>query len=431
MGGFLNVMKNMMNWTPQGSPEWAQVQSAKRGQQQLDLQKEQQFRQNQEADQAFAEHMQSLGARPVINGVVKEDQMMPDIPGIGGGGQTFQTIRKGGEGGRTVVPHKTAEGETVQWELPTMEEQIRRQMLGQQAIAQGRAQGTAAAKQTDLQTRGVRLGDVFDADTIKRYGLNPEYRDLPENIKAMMPADIRGVTSTTNAQTRADASTANAQTRADTAKTVEQMREDAQKQRDDAMNQFKAGQNQTKLDYQDRWQKARAAISGNAQSNINNRTNLRLFDADQKQHSKLLDDAFKEQQKAFAGQALLDTQETTGLLGGKSTEPAVKDGEEFTDPWSGKKMTMNYAQRLRLKNALGESQAQVASLKQRADAIAQKRGLNSLPAGTGGDQTGGGGAAATSATVRVKTGDGRTGTIPKDKLDAAKKADPKLQVITQ
>ncbi|HLG99819.1 MAG TPA: hypothetical protein VKX49_26150 [Bryobacteraceae bacterium] len=333
--------------------------------------------------------MQQLGARPVINGVVKDEQTIPEGPGIIGGGQSFSVIRKAGEDGRTVANHKTAEGDTVQWEIPTMEEQIRRQMLlgapqraaavqqaGDlaQAQARGRGAGESATRAADLQARGVRLGDVFDADTIKKYGMNPDYRDLPENIKTMFPADIRGVATTTGAGIRAD-----------TQKTVAQMRADAAQRLQDAKEQFQAEQNAQKLDYQNRWQQARAAISGDAQSNINNRTQLRLFDADQKQHSTLLDNAFKEEQRALSAQALLDTQETTGMLGQKTSQPAVNDGEEFTDPWSGKKLTMNYAQRLRLKNALGESLAQVASLKERAAAIANKRGLNN-PGASGSGQ---------------------------------------------
>ena len=57
------------------------------------------------------------------------------------------------------------------------------------------------------------------------------------------------------------------------------------------------------------------------------------------------------------------------------------DGAEVADPFSGRKFTMNLAQRMRLKNAIGQSQQQVNSWQQRAADIEQRFNLPAPGAG--------------------------------------------------
>jgi len=105
---------------------------------------------------------------------------------------------------------------------------------------------------------------------------------------------------------------------------------------------------------------------------------LRQFDSNQSQHGKLLDQTYKESQKQLEAAALLDQQNGVG------------NGEEFTDPWSGKKMTMNIAQRLRIGNALRSSQQQVSDWQNRAGQIEQRFGVNATPSGAGATPASGG-----------------------------------------
>ena len=88
---------------------------------------------------------------------------------------------------------------------------------------------------------------------------------------------------------------------------------------------------------QDAWQKARTSISANTSTNLNNRVLLQQFDGQQKLHGLLTDQAYKETQRQLEAQALLDPKAGT------------QDGEEFTNPFTGKKGTMNGAMRIVLK----------------------------------------------------------------------------------
>ena len=234
-------------------------------------------------------------------------------------------------------------------------------MAAAQAEAQGRTAGITAA------TPMVPTTPQYNAEN----NLPPGMTQMPVGSainlsRATVPAGYRRDASEYGADTRAGASEYGADARAKSAADVAALRSKSNAELADAKQQFEAYQNQLRLNYQDRWQAARNAVASNTQNSFYNRQLLRQFDSNEQQHAKLLDQTYKEQQKQLEAGALLDQAR------------GVTDGEEFTDPWSGKKMTMNYAQRLRLQNGLNASQAQVADLKNRAGLIEQRFGVNSV-----------------------------------------------------
>jgi len=234
-------------------------------------------------------------------------------------------------------------------------------MAAAQAEAQGRTAGTTAA------TPMVPTTPQYNAEN----NLPPGMTQMPVGSainlsRATVPAGYRRDASEYGADTRAGAPEYGADSRAKSAADVAALRSKSNSELADAKQQFEAYQNQLRLNYQDRWQAARNAVASNTQNSFYNRQLLRQFDSNEQQHAKLLDQTYKEQQKQLEAGALLDQAR------------GVTDGGEFTDPWSGKKMTMNYAQRLRLQNGLNASQAQVADLKNRAGQIEQRFGVNSV-----------------------------------------------------
>lgn len=351
--------------------------ASKQAQAQADQLKEQQdLRNQQNADEDYANHIQQLGGKFVHNNTVKDDLPMPD-----GTVQPGGLLRKADP--ERIVKHKTADGETIQWELPTTDSQIARAAaLAQQqqsanapvrattaaetatntqnterAKLTGEGQGKTAAAQEDLSKRGIPLGPGEAAS----YGL-PEATTAvtPETAsglsKVITPANIRSTGLKDRTQIQADQ-------RASTAQAVQQMKD---------------AQEQEKLTHQDAWNRltnqTRSSIATQGESGKNSRTMQRIG-VDQKLHGQALDQAYQEEQKQLQAQALIDEKTEPGAVYGTNTTQATPDGQDFIDPFSGKKMTMNYGQRLRLKNALQASQAQSAALRARAGDIATKYNL--------------------------------------------------------
>jgi hypothetical protein len=242
-------------------------QRIRQGQQELELRKQQDFRTAQQADQEFHQHMVEMGALPVINGMVKETEQMPDLTaqppsGIPGAGVAATPVTA--SGGLTIVRKanpaltqkwKDATGDQVAYELPSPDSQRWRQMMAiradaqrqsAQAEAQGRATGTEQAQQ-DFRNR---FGMSLTPDQEDQYGVPPGQKWLPSEV--------------TNLATRYNL-VRGAQTRTEGAGDRERMRIDAQKQLQDLKDQFQNEQNQRRLEYQDSWNKARAAVSGNTQ----------------------------------------------------------------------------------------------------------------------------------------------------------------------
>ena len=104
--------------------------------QQLDLQKQQQRRQQEQSDIDFVQHMRDMGAIPIYPGsnAVKRDLTLPNGETIPGG-----LLDKAGSDGRQVVTHTGANGDKLQFELPSPDEQINfhAQRLANQFAAEG------------------------------------------------------------------------------------------------------------------------------------------------------------------------------------------------------------------------------------------------------------------------------------------------------
>jgi hypothetical protein len=330
-------------------------QRLRQGQQEIDLQKQQQQRADQQADMDFHQHMVELGAQPIINGMIKEPVDMPPLtaqPAQGTPGSPAAQPPVTASGGMTIV-RKADPANTVAYELPSVGSQIWRQTMAARAQANAQAQGQLSQSEAQGRTTGTeqaqqdfrnRFGMSLTPDLEDQYGVPPGQKWLPSEVAnlAMRYNLVRG-----------------AETRNQGAEDRTQMRIDAQKQLQDIKDQFQDEQNQRKLDYQSSWNKARTAIAGNTQNSLNARAQMNLLDRSQREHGQLLDNVYKETQKQLGAQALLDPNMTP-------------DGTEVADPFSGRKFTMNMAQRFRLKNAIGQSQQQVGSWQQRAADIEQQ-----------------------------------------------------------
>ena len=441
MGG---VFQNIVDAFSPGGIRGQQHQRFEEG-----LQQQQQDRANQDADQAFHKHMLDMGARPVVNGAVHNDLTLPDGRVIEGG------LLEKADPARFIP---TGKDKTVGWQSPTEDEagarHIHQQMLDatnpeavntaqitsqrasdaeqslNRAGALGTAQGRTQGAVQDLDTRGTVLPD----DQAAQYGVPKGTRVTPEQLVQLTEKynPVRG------AQTRADVSAQNAQLRAETQKSIA-----------DAHDQAVADHQTEQLQHQDMWNRVRGDIAKQKESGLNSR-NANRVTADQKLHGQWTDQAFKEEQAQIAAQALLEEHEEPGFMGmGTNKVQATPDNQQFVNPFTGKTATMNYGQRLALKNGLDLSQRRSGDLRSRIDDISERYGLDKYtqapaPRGTAPTTT----TAPTTgvqpppqqpqqqqqppptanvgAKVRVKTGDGKIGFIPRANLARAKQLDPKL-----
>lgn len=144
------IGKAIMNGIP-GS-DYRTENDANAQQKQLDVQKAQQ--QNEEE---FAQHMLDLKALPVVSGAVKRTLNLPDGRTIEGG------LLDKADPTRT-ISHKTIDGRTVQFELPSAEEQIgtHAKRLMQQ-FTEGQPQREAA--NTEAATQAGRVAKSTAAGT--------------------------------------------------------------------------------------------------------------------------------------------------------------------------------------------------------------------------------------------------------------------------
>lgn len=106
---------------------------------------------NRQSDLEFANHLQDLGAKPIIHGLVREDVTAPD-------GSTAPVYRAP-DPNRIKTTQKTAQG-PVQWEVPSIEEQATRKadrglkLLHQQFAGEAdirQQQGEEAARNKGLE----------------------------------------------------------------------------------------------------------------------------------------------------------------------------------------------------------------------------------------------------------------------------------------
>lgn len=367
MGGFAHVMKNLLNWQPSGSPEWSRQQGVALDKQQEQfseqMRQEQEDRANQQQYDEELSHALSQGARFVGPGNMVQETTY-DAQG------NPSTIHRPVDENRYVAKYKNpVTGDAVQLEWPNEQEQQLSNLISQarglgpaqaantqrNAAAEvvGQGQGAAQVRQSQVQP----ASNFMSPDALSNTGLNPTTPITPQEGVGLAG---RYISPYLRGQTQRDIQDA----KDAAAKERLQMRTDAQSALQKVKDDAASARDQNKLDFQDRWQRARNTLSSNTQANLNNRVLLQQLGENQKQHGLYQDQIFKEQQKQLDAQGILDP--TSG----------IQDGEDFTDPFTGKKGTMNAAQRMVLKNSLGLSQAHVSDLQGRAQQIEQRYGLN-------------------------------------------------------
>lgn len=371
-------------------------QRIRQGQQELELRKQQEMRANQQADMEFHQHMVEMGALPIINGMVKDtEEMHPLVASMLGTGQQAPAGNAPGDapgapqptassaanapvtaaGNLTIVRKadpantvkwKDATGDPVAYELPSVGSQRWRQMMNiraqaQASSAQANEQGQLAGKtQGMIADRAARAQPISD-DEADSFAMPHGTKMTPEEL---LQAHERYFT-VDRARIMAAAADSRAKARADLQQSLADQR--------GALTQELADK---KLGYQDSWQKARTALAGQTQGSLNARAQLRSLDSAQSQHGKYLDMAYREGQRQLEAQALVGETQEPGFMGmGAVTTPVVPDGQEFTDPWSSKKTTMNQFQRARIKAGLQSSSTQVQDWLGRAQQIEKQYGL--------------------------------------------------------
>lgn len=378
-------------------------------QQQEDRQKQQQY--DEELSHALSQGAKYVGPGGMVQETSYDQQGNP------------QTIHRPVNENRFVAKYKNpVSGDTVQLEWPNeQEQQLSNAINNARGMGPVNAANAGATSQAQALGTGMGQAQVRNATAVPASSmLTPEGQlqaDAP-----ITPQEGVGMARATVAPTIRAKTQKEIQDEKDAAAAQRtQLRTQAQADLQTVKDQSAATRQQQTLDYRDRWEKARTSLSANTQANLNNRVLMQQLDENQKAHGLLNDQAYKETQKQLDAQALLDPKAGT------------QDGEEFTNPFTGKKATMNMAQRTVLQSALGASQAQVADLKSRAGQIEQRYGLNGQPAQGGGGQAVGGGAPAAPAakpaapaaapaskykagdTVKLKTG--QTVTIKQIKPD--------------
>jgi hypothetical protein len=477
MGAFGQVMKNMLTWQPSGSPAWERQQQAK-------IQQAQEARSAQQADLEFHEHMLSLGAMPIVNGMVKEQQpltapgaMAPDQsqqgssappssssdstatptsgptdattsggygqqlmqmmgrqgatgdssnmldaqgnpnPGAtaydlrgpaatgdpsGSGSnssQLMQAVMPGPQTGNVTIVRKADPASTVKWkdatgdqvayELPSPDSQRWNQMMRLRAQSlQAQSQAEAQGKLDAQNQQREQYGTPLSGDLAQQYGVDPDQKFLPmEKVQLatryfpVVGAGVRGNATVDAAGLRTAAT--NYKTDLDST-TKQAIADQTSMDRQDA------------LDHRDKWQAAIVAAKNSGQGNLNARAFLAGSSRDMALHTALLGDISKESQRQMLAQSL--------LAAGPDGQPVTKDGDQFPDPFSGRTMTMNYVQRLRLGSALTQSQSTAASyqkaaaeIESRRDQILNRFGAPSSSTSPGGSISPGGGPASSPA----------------------------------
>lgn len=157
MGSILDTFKDLAEGA---MPGWRANQERKSNE--IDAQ-----RKRLAEDEEFSQHVMRIGALPVINGAVKRN-----LPLAGGGNIEGGLLDKAGQDGRPIIRHKTADGQTVQYELPTPEEQhmtqlklLTSQFLNEKPMRQATAD-EAAANAGNLEAS--KQGGLFRAQNAER-----------------------------------------------------------------------------------------------------------------------------------------------------------------------------------------------------------------------------------------------------------------------
>jgi hypothetical protein len=200
MGGFLgNLIGNMIEPHIAGSPQWEAKQNVGQRQQQLDIERQAAQRQAESADQGFADLVSRGVVKPSFHGMVAEEQPLVDSddPGAPGSGVSAKIYRPIDKSRR--ITHTTADGQTLEGEVATPEEQMRLQaprlaqnllnqfnaehspdlVSAQHQYEEDEAQHQAQIELLKRNMLGVPLvgeGGLFSSDMGGKLGLNPDVK---------------------------------------------------------------------------------------------------------------------------------------------------------------------------------------------------------------------------------------------------------------
>src|ERR1700733_2760560 len=270
---------------------------------------------------------------------------------------------------------KDAAGGTVAYEIPSPDSQAYRQSMERHAQAVQQQMAAQERGRLDAQNeQRERYGTPLSGDLAQQYGVDPDQKFLPlEKVQLatryfpVVGAGVRGNATVSAAQVRADATNY----KTDLDNTTKQAIADQ-----DSMDR------QNALEHRDKWNAAIVGAKNNGQGNLNARAFLANSARDMALHTALLGNISKENQRQMLAQSALAV--------GPDGQPVTKDGDTFSDPWSGKQLTMNSAQRLRLRSALSQSQSTVAGYQQSAADLESRRDaiLNRFGAPGGADASG-------------------------------------------
>lgn len=387
-GIFQTVVQSMLGQRQQRQGQQALDQK----QQEIDIQKAEEDRAARNADFEFAQHMQSLGAKPIFHGLV-QDQGQDDE-----GNPT--TIYRQPNPDRLKTSQKTASGDPIQWEVPNEQEQTLHQSImrkmgydqdaplrteqTQQAQATSQAEESGKLQgQNDIRTKyGVPASSMYTPEMLERMGISGDYKALPSELIGMagrtIPAVIRGDTSTNNtAANNATKLTVASGNNADKDKrAADRVQFEKDKATRDEALKDAISQRSTAV---------QAGLSPNLAP-----IKLRQFQQGATQAQGTLQQADDEQLRLHQAGDILDPQTTP-------------DGAKFQDPWTGTPKTMTPDLRSTIQDFVGARQKYVQILRDGAQRQLDDLGVKipkassgtGQPAQGGGGQAAGGGAPAT------------------------------------
>jgi len=208
------LMNHIRNYADMATGKSERNQRLSAAKQNQDIQEQQFQREQQQAEMDLHEHLMSIGARPVVNGMAKDETTLPEyLQGLGlpasngaptgfdGGGsptapagpsipQTVSIVRPADKS--RLVSFKDSTGQQAQYELPTPEEQISRQVkLRQPVINQENA--AAGAKAAAVSQGTEQGGQAGLAASRQQYGVEvPQGSGVASGMK-VLPTELPGI----------------------------------------------------------------------------------------------------------------------------------------------------------------------------------------------------------------------------------------------
>ena len=308
-------------------------------QQQQDQEKQQQYRQAQQWDMDTLQHLTQEGALfgDPHTGLVKETQYQPDTTGLNNGMPIATNIMRQMDPDRT-VKFKDADGNQIQAELPTADQQRARAMQTLYQQRQAESAGTAAGA--------------------PQYPTTPEYNTANNLPPGATSVPVSGAV---NLAER----TVPVQMRGTTQMNIADANNAAKAQR---LQSALASRSQLQLQNQyenDQLATQRAQVAAGYAPAIG-AARQRQFDLQQQQWQGLTGQAHQQATLADMARTAADAANTP-------------DGQQFTHPILGTTQTMSPAWRQQLQTAAEQAEEQGQQLYRRASTIAQQMGIQ-LPA---------------------------------------------------